>query len=588
MNNFLKQINKRNLLWLPLLIILTIIPLRDLLRPGLFVGHDTADHVARIANFYQNLKDGKPIPRWAPNLNWGYGHPILMFLYPLPSYIASFLHLLGFSLVDSTKIVFGIGFVLSGITMYLWIGELFGEKSPKISASMQAGFVGGLLYMFAPYRFVDLYVRGAIGENFFFIWPPLVLYFLTKLVREQKWKYVIGGSLSLAGMLLSHNALSLMFLPFIVAYAFIIVLNSAKKLLVACYLLLVTVLGFSLSAFFWLPAFFEGKYTLRDIVTGNEIFSRFETFRRLLYSSWNYGGTGQFSVQVGIIQWAMIVLAPIIIYLLWRKYKKKLPVAYYLLLVTACIFFWMAIFLILPISKPVYQTFTILQKFQFPWRWLSLAIFPPAIIGAVTLVLIPKRYRLLLVACYLLLVTFLNRNYWHAKGYSYKPDSYYTGVYYGTTDTGESAPIWSVRFMLKQPKDYIEVIGGKADIRKILRKSTEHIYKINVKSDKARLLENTLYFPGWFVYIDGVRVSLYELNWQDPAYRGLITFYIPQGEHIVKIAFRETKLRLFADIISVGSALFLILACTAKSLQVWRFFRRRTRILWQFTNRVNS
>ncbi len=158
------------------LLILILLPaILDLFHPGLFISHDGQDHVARIANFHQSLSEGNLIPRWAANLNWGFGHPILMFLYPLPSYFASFFHFLGFSLVDSTKAVFVLGFVLSGIFMYLWIREFWGEE---------AGLVSGILYMFAPYRFVDLYVRGAIGENLAFVWPPLVCWFLLKFSKN--------------------------------------------------------------------------------------------------------------------------------------------------------------------------------------------------------------------------------------------------------------------------------------------------------------------------------------------------------------------------------------------------------------------
>src|SRR6266581_4563531 len=91
-----------------LLCLLSLLPLLDFLHPGLPVTHDGQDHVARIANFYRNLQEGILIPRWAGNLNWGYGHPILMFLYPLSSYFASIFHLMQFSFVDSTKLVFAI------------------------------------------------------------------------------------------------------------------------------------------------------------------------------------------------------------------------------------------------------------------------------------------------------------------------------------------------------------------------------------------------------------------------------------------------------------------------------------------------
>ncbi len=135
-------------LFFPLLLLfLSIIPLVDLFHPGLPITHDGQDHVARIANFYTNLQEGNIVPRWAGNLNWGYGHPILMFLYPLPSYIASLTHLVGFSFVDSVKIVFGASFVLSSLFMYLWLSDFM---------TKEAALGGGLLYIFAPYRFVDL------------------------------------------------------------------------------------------------------------------------------------------------------------------------------------------------------------------------------------------------------------------------------------------------------------------------------------------------------------------------------------------------------------------------------------------------
>mgnify|MGYP001590198170 FL=1 len=79
-----------------ILVGICVVPLLDLLHLGLPIAHDGQDHVARIANFYQNLTEGNIIPRWAGNLNWGYGHPILEFLYPFPSYFASFFHFLGY------------------------------------------------------------------------------------------------------------------------------------------------------------------------------------------------------------------------------------------------------------------------------------------------------------------------------------------------------------------------------------------------------------------------------------------------------------------------------------------------------------
>jgi len=523
-----------------LLIFVSLIPVLDFFRPGLPLTHDGRDHVVRIASFYQSLSEGNIIPRWAGNLNRRYGHPVLMFFYPFSSYSGSFFRFLGFSFVNSTKLVFGLGFILSAVFMYLWIKEIWGSS---------AGGVAGLIYILAPYRFVDLYVRGAIGECTAFLWPPLICYFLLKLSRCFKRRYLVGASLSLSGLILSHNALSLMFLPIIFAYMVYLILHSRKKFLFSVLYSLVSIFGFSLSAFFWVPAFFEAKYTLRDIVMKG-FFGGFESFSRLIWSSWNYGGTGQLSVQIGILQWLIMIIAPFLIWQFFKQKKKEWSFLLFLLTV-----FWLAVFLILPVSRFVYLKISLLRKFQFAWRFLSLAIFPPAVFSGALIAILPFKKQRLAVFGFLIAALLLTKNYWQPKNFLYKDETFYTQFEKGTTnDTGESAPRWSIRFMEQFPQAPIEVIQGKAEIKEINRLTNKHIYQIKA-AEKTRIVENTLYFPGWRVLVNNQEV---EVEFQDPAYRGLMTFWIETGDYQVEVVFGETKLRLFADLISLGGLICLL------------------------------
>ena len=526
------------------LILLGFIPLLDLFHPGLPITHDGQDHVARIANFYQNLSEGNIIPRWAANLNWGYGHPILMFLYPLPSYIASFFHFLGFSLVDSVKIVFGSTFVLSAFAMYLWTRNFLPSH---------AAFFSAILYMFAPYRFVDLYIRGALGEHVAFVFPPLILYFVLKLSKKYSSLYVAGGSLSLAGLLLSHNAISIMFLPIIGLYSLFLIRQTKFSKTLIIRILFVLLLGFGLSSFFLLPAFFEGKYTLRDIVTSEDYRLRFVEIKDLIFGKWNYGISGQFSVQVGIIQWIVTILSLPMTYLLYQKKNKLWILTSGLILVLFTSFFLMH-----ETSIFVWDNISILQKFQFPWRFLSIVVFTTSVLGGILLSrIIIKQIKIVLILL-ILTILFINRDYWKAKEYVIKNESFYTNIYNGTTDTGESSPIWSVRFMLERPKTHTEVIDGRAKVVEIFRNSTKHKYEISV-SDKAGIRENTVYFPGWRVLLDGKQVPI---EFQDPNSRGLMTFYVPMGKHQLSIEFAETKFRTFSNLISLfslGSIVTLLL-----------------------------
>lgn len=530
----------KNLFIVFVLLLISFIPLLDLFKTGFPVTHDGQDHIARIANFYQNLKEGIILPRWAGNLNWGYGHPILMFLYPLPSYLTSFFHFLSFSLIDSVKIVFGLAFVLSGLTMYLWVKNFLGRLQ---------GFLAAVLYLFAPYRFIDLYVRGALGEHVAFIFPPLICYFLLKLSKKYSLWYVIGGSISLAGLILSHNAISLIFLPLILFYIFYLFKSNKNSKTLLINSLIIIILGFSLSAFFWLPAFLEGRYTLRYIVTAGEYLSRFVEPLTLIYGSWNYGGTGVFTVQIGIIQLISILLSPILIFVLFKNKNKNA-----VLLLGFMIYLIIVIFLMLVESNFIWQRFTILQNFQFPWRFLSVVVFITAVLGGFVLKSTPKKiyYLIFIIMCFGSIL--LTKNYWKAESYLQEPESFFTGVYNGTTDTGESAPIWSVRFMEKRAKEPIQVILGKGEVKQSKRIITHHKYEVNA-FERIRIRENTLYFPGWKVFIDGKPA---EIEFQDPQNRGLITFFVNEGKHAVDVRFTETKLRFMADMISLLSALSII------------------------------
>lgn len=144
---------------------------------------------------------------------------------------------------------------------------------------------------------------------------------------------------------------------------------------------------------------------------------------------------------------------------------------------------------------------------------------------------------------------------WQPKDYQIKNESFYTGIYQGTTDTGESSPIWTTRFMEYAPKAIMEVISGEADVLQIRRITTVHQYQVSVKT-RAELLENTIYFPGWEVLVDGQKT---DVEFQSGIHRGIMTFWVEKGEHQVLVVFRDTKVRTISNIITLVSGIVLIL-----------------------------
>ncbi len=525
-----------------ILLLLSFLPVISLLQPGLPVTHDAQDHVVRIANFFRSFMEGNLIPRWGGDLNWGFGHPVLMFLYPLPSYVAVFFRLVGLSFVDSTKMVFGLAYVASILTFYVWARRQWGNA---------AGFAGAIAYGFAPYRFVDLYVRGAIGEHVAFIFPPLILFGLWLSAHKKQSQFIqllcISGGV--AGLVLSHNAVSLMVLPVVLLYSlYLAKYHSDRPKSFLLWIFAALSAGMALSAFFWIPALLEGKYTLRYIVTAGEVLQRFVPLSQLFYSPWNYGGGNDFSKQVGVLQWLSIVG---LVGIVWRNGIRREQSRLSFGIVIVCLF---SIWMTTGWSGFLWKHVPLLQTFQFSWRFLTLTVFATAAAVAQCISFLSARVRRWIVLLFTCITLILTVGMWHPKTYKVYDPHFFTNIYQGTTDTGESSPIWSVRFMERIPPAPLELIAGEASFVALERSSTFHEYRVIART-KSRLVENTLYFPGWVLLVDGVKV---EPQFQDPDYRGLMTFWLETGEHTVQFMFTDTKVRKIANTISMISAVAIL------------------------------
>lgn len=220
-----------------LLLGLALLIIYPLFFPGYFSHHDDLQ-VIRIFEMKQCFLDFQIPCRWSSNMGFGYGLPIFNYYNPLPYYlggVASFL--IGF--VNSAKLLFFIPLFFSGFTLYLFAKTFMPKK---------AAFLSALLYTFAPYRALDSYVRGAIGESFAILIAPLVFYFSMKITEENSKKFFLGLSISFAAFLISHTISVLLWFPvFIFWLGFLVYLKGGKNIL---NVLLALVFGIGLSAFF--------------------------------------------------------------------------------------------------------------------------------------------------------------------------------------------------------------------------------------------------------------------------------------------------------------------------------------------------
>lgn len=133
-------------------------------------------HANRFAEYARGLAAGDWPVIWSQNFSYGYGMPMFEFYAPLPSLVGAVLYLLGLEPILITRILFLIANLLSLIGAYLLGKKLFHSKL--------AGLTVSALFTLAPYRAVDLFVRGAISESWAIMSLPWILYG-TILILEQ-------------------------------------------------------------------------------------------------------------------------------------------------------------------------------------------------------------------------------------------------------------------------------------------------------------------------------------------------------------------------------------------------------------------
>lgn len=526
---------KRNIIYIFLIILISVIFISPLLQFKFYQSHDGEGHVARFAAYFQAFKDGQFPPRWAGNLNFGYGTPVFIFYYPLPGYIASATHAVGVSYENSFLLLMILSFILAPLFFYFWTSEYLNKE---------IAFLGALFYGLAPYRFLNTYVRGDIAEMIALTFLPLVFLFIEKFIRSKKTIFILLGGVSYALLILSHNGISLMFSPVLLLYTFI----RSKNIKLFLPAILIFVLGLLLSAFFWLPALYEGKYVNTGVFIGSMYKKHFPAPSQLIYSDWGFGPDvqkpGGLSPQIGILYVLLTILG------LFLLNKNKKDTVFWLGI------FMPAVFITLPFSSIVWERLAILRLYQFPWRFTALSVFAATVIACLTLNSIKSKK--IYIVCLLLLIL-SSMPFIKVKKYETKNDNFYNN-YQATTDFGATISIWTEGEPGKRAKSQLELIGGKAKIENFKKKSNLHTFTINAQTN-SQILDNTIYFPGWTAKVDGKKVPI---EFQDMNHRGFITFYVPAGKHDITIQFTESPVRFISNILSlfgVAAVLLLTLVC---------------------------
>lgn len=527
---------------LALVLLLCIPALLPLTKQGFFPTHDFI-HVARIYEMDQALKDGQFPVRWVADFR--YGEPLFNFYAPLPYYLGSLIHNLSFSFLDTTKILLGAGFILSAIAMFALGRQLFGITGAVLAA---------VLYTYAPYHSVDVYVRGALSESLALIFFPLIFLSILRLSEKTNIGNIIFLSLSLAGLFLTHNIMTILFSPFILGW--VLYLWVKKRSINYRGLIFAALLGFGLAAYFLLPAFFEKSLVQSDkMITGYfDYKGHFVAVKQFFVPFWGYGASlwgskDDLSLQIGLVHWVSFLISLSLLVLAWIKKERKIV--------------WLTGFLTLEFifslfmqhnkSTPLWLTFPLLAYTQFPWRFLGISIFFISLTAGVTGLYL-KGWKASLVLVLVIAAIAVNTSYFQPESYyADSKDDHYVGPEVLSRDDKlpkDYLPIWVSKIEDKKISSP-QAVEGKAEISNFIKSSTKASFNIKGALE-AKIVVPLTFFPGWRVYINGKEA---DYSYND---LGLIEFSAPSGEQAVRMVFTDTPIRMAGNIISLFSLLIIL------------------------------
>ena len=555
-----------------LLLIFSIFAVAALLSPGFFFRAHDADHtVFYLIEFDASIRDGILWPRWSPDHAMGYGYPFWVVYAPLAYYAAEVFHLLGVGFTASIKIVMALSALFGGWGMYALLRRWWGRNGIGRGAAL----VGGLVYVYAPYHLLTLYVRAAFAEYVAMAWFPWVILAFDDVVEWGGLRRIALAALALGALFLTHSATLMVFTPLLAIYLlFALVRKTIRqrreqeswRQVIGSFAQVVAagLLAVGLAAIFLLPlAAEQGAVQQKDWVAENYLYQKhFVWPNQFVDPFWGFGfsddPTGPndgMSFQLGIVGVVLALVAAVVG--LRRASHRRGQTAFFVVALLA------VLLLMMPLARPVWDAFGPAALIQFPWRLLStaslfLAILAGAAVGN-TLGTgegsqFPAAHVLGLVVV-LASLAFTVPQYTDIQPIDESVQSIMRFELAYPDMIGHTAAVQEPftespllpQYLAGEPLQKVALIAGSGEVETLRTGGSSVDARVNLDSPST-VLFYTYDFPGWRATVDGQPAA----HRTEPPY-GLIAVDVPAGDHRVSIRHGGTPDRDAGTWISVVS-----------------------------------
>lgn len=404
---------KKTLVFILFFVCISVVLGREInpLEPRFFTVHDNTQ-VARIEQFAINLKNGIIPPRLAPHFSHDHSMPVFTFYAPFSYWLGGILSFF-MSPAFALKALFFAGLILTFPSMFLLSSHLF---------SFWGGIVSASVYTSSLWMAVEIFVRGNLGEIWFMALFPLAVYHILSLSRKITSRRFMMGIITLSALFTVHNVLSLLSLPILLGL--VLLIHEKKQALLQITLALL------LSAYFLIPALLESGMTFAANVAQRTKYADHFLCPWQLWSAskWGFGGSGigcvndDMSFQIGKPH---ILLGIFGTFLFIVSVIKKSTLQYKKIIFSFIGLGIFSFFMTLEASQIIWSLGApLLKVFQFPWRFISFALFGVALVSGFIIQFVTNRYLKIAIALVVFIALVSTSSKFFSRPWHYSFDEY--------------------------------------------------------------------------------------------------------------------------------------------------------------------
>lgn len=542
MKNLIKYCKEKEIINYILIIIASIIISIPLANKNLNIYRDDGiQHICRIIGTEQTLADKQFLPMIMSNLCNNFGYSWNIFYSPLTAYMSVVFRIFNFSYVNCLKLCMFVIVSLSGITMY--------KFALRITKNKKLATLASIIYILAPYRITDMYIRTALAELASFIFIPIVFEGLYIIVNEEKKSYKLA--LGAAGLILTHQVIAMY--TAIICFVYLIVFFKKLKSKTVLKNIGVNLLFCILmTSFYWvglLQHYFNTSYEV--FVPGRMEREEVLIFYKAKFSQLFITNSEQTMIYaIGLLSVIGLVLTPIAYKKIPKEYKKT----YMFFLIAGIILIGMTLS-IFPFEK-LPQVLTMLQ---FTFRLFTFTSFFFAFVVATNFAILIKNFKtldivVLLTISILLLVPYKSKLDFNLKD---NEERLINGVRV-TENTGRvHAGMASMEYLPTKAFKNLKYIANRKD-EVIVLDNDEAVISDYTKQDSnmncriSNINKETtielpyIYYLGYRIYANGQEIKYTESD------NGLIQINIAKDSQI-KVKYLGTNEMLISYAISIIS-----------------------------------